>query len=106
MNKSLFTLESLIPRLCYEFNYPENGARILVSKLIKCNPIIQNAFSIWWEKGIIPSELEIEGYSMERLINEHGMNPIAAFLTLDWLLREPQKAKQSLQKGHDQVKSG
>ena len=105
MNNSLFTFENLLPRLRNEFNYPENGARILASKLINCNSIIQSAFSIWWEKGIIPSELEIEGYSIERLINEHGMKPIAAFLTLDWLLREPQKARQSLQKGHDQVKS-
>jgi len=27
------------------------------------------------------------------------MKPIGAFITLDWLIREPEKAKKSLKKG-------
>ena len=27
------------------------------------------------------------------------MNPIGAFITLDWLMREPEKAKEALNKG-------
>ncbi len=32
------------------------------------------------------------------------MKPPAALLTLDWLLREPDKAVASLRKGHDWVR--
>lgn len=31
------------------------------------------------------------------------MNEVAGFLTLDWLLREPEKAIASLKKGHDTI---
>ena len=41
-------------------------------------------------------KLSIAGYTLQRLIDEHGMLPVAAFLTLDWLLRDPARATASL----------
>ncbi len=35
----------------------------------------------------------------------HKMNPIAAFLTLDWLIREPEQAIESLKHGYDFIKT-
>lgn len=92
----------LIPRLISEFHYPPQGANIIAQKLVNCSPDLQNAFITFWETGEIPP-LEVEGYTVERLVTEHGMKPIAALLTLDWLKREPEKAKASLIKGHDFV---
>jgi len=54
------------------------------------------------ETGIAPS-IELEGYSIERLKKEFGMNPIGAFLTLDWLKKEPEEAKKSLERGYDEI---
>jgi len=48
-------------------------------------------------------QFEIEGYSMNRLLTEHNMTPIAAFLTLDWLMREPAIALASLNKGRESL---
>ena len=50
----------------------------------------------WVEK--LP-QIIIEGYSYKTLVENYGMKPIGAFLTLDWLIREPQKALTSLKKG-------
>jgi hypothetical protein len=94
--------DELIPRLISEFNYPQSGAEIVAEKIIKSSPIVQKAFNEFWESGTIP-EIEIEGYTIASLSNAHGMKPIAALLTLDWLIRDPASAKKSLEKGHDFV---
>ncbi|PLS68089.1 MAG: hypothetical protein CV045_09900 [Cyanobacteria bacterium M5B4] len=93
----------LIPHLMSELGYSYQGAQLVVVKLRQSAPEIQAAFRVWWESGHIP-ELEVETYSVARLMQHHSMNPIAALLTLDWLIREPAKALASLQRGHDQVR--
>jgi hypothetical protein len=103
MTASLFTSEELLARLISEFGYPEKGAELIADKLYACNSIIQQAFWDWWQSGLIPENLSVAGYSMERLMREHAMKPIGAFLTLDWLLREPDQAIKSLKHGHDRV---
>lgn len=92
----------LVPRLMSEFGYPPAGAELVASKLINLTSPLDEAFLTWWTSGSMP-ELEIEGYSVQRLSDEHHMKPIAAFLTLDWLNREPRKAHASLKRGHDHV---
>jgi hypothetical protein len=92
----------LIPRLITEFHYPPQGAKIIAEKLVNSMPEIQKAFLNFWEKGEVPL-LEVDGYTISNLETEHGMKLLAALLTLDWLIREPDKAKASLRKGHDFV---
>lgn len=95
--------EGLIPRLISEFNYPPQGARLIAAKLVHLTPPVREAFLTWWTEGTTP-QLQIEGYSVQRLQDEHRMKLIAALLTLDWLTREPAKALASLQRGHDYVR--
>ena len=90
----------LIPRLVAEFGYPPKGAQLVAQKLVNCTPQIKDAFEKFWQNGEMPL-FEVEGYTFSRLADEHGMKPMAAFLTLDWLIREPKRAKASLRKGHD-----
>ncbi len=92
----------LTQRLLNEFNYPEKGAQLIIKKLSNCQPEIKAAFNRWWQTGQLTS-FAIENYTVQRLQKEHAMNPIAAFLTLDWLLREPETALTSLRKGHDKI---
>jgi|SRR3990172_3538034 len=94
--------QSLIPRLVSEFSYPQAGAQLVADKLVSCSPEIRVAFLELWNTGRL-TEMQIEGYTVQRLMTEHHMKPIAAFLTLDWLRRDPQKALASLKKGHDKV---
>ena len=82
--------------------YPENKFDLLVSSLEKISPIIRKSLEEFLQSG---NHLEINllGYSIEKLTKEHGMNEIAGYLTLDWIVREPDKAVESLKKGHDYV---
>ena len=92
----------LVPRLMKEFGYPENGARLVADDLVGCSDAIWDIFWDWWQGGEL-RPYSVEGYSASDLMSERGMNPIAALLSLDWLIREPEQAKESLRKGHDRV---
>jgi hypothetical protein len=94
--------QQVVQRLMAEFTYPEHGAHIVADKLLALQPVLAPAFAQWWQSGVV-APLEVEGYTVAKLQREHGMHPVAAILTLDWLLRDPERAKSSLQRGHDRV---
>lgn len=94
--------EELTSRLAKEYGYPPDGARLIAKRLTVSAPSVQEAFRTWSISGAIP-DLAVDGYTVPLLMEQHGMNPIAALLTLDWLLREPDRASDSLRKGHDRV---
>jgi hypothetical protein len=100
---SSFTTADLVSRLIGEFGYSSHAADITARELMAADPRIQEAFSHWWKTGEIV-EFETEGYNVQRLADEHGMNPVAAYLTLDWLVKEPEAALASLKRGHDWVR--
>lgn len=84
--------------LLLEEGYPTHMLENTIQKLLILQPQIKKIFNVWIETHNEPS-LSIEGYSFNCLVQNYGMNPIGAFLTLDWLLREPEKAKKALQLG-------
>jgi hypothetical protein len=94
--------EELMERLIREWGYPASGARLVADRISRLDTAVLEAFRQWWSSGNLP-ELTVAGYTVVRLMHEHGMNPIAALLTLDWLKREPAQALASLRSGHDQV---
>jgi hypothetical protein len=94
---------ALSERLITEFGYPPKGAALVAAKLARLAPPVAAAFAGWWQTGTLP-DLMVAGYSLLRLMDEHHMQPIAAFLTLDWLSRDPAAAGASLRKGHDVVR--
>lgn len=76
----------------------------LTDKLRDLDPDLLGVLSIFLEVGHLDA-YEVQGYTPQKLINEHGMSPIAAIFTLDWLIREPDRARLSLERGHDSIKS-
>ena len=92
--------EDLVPRLMSEFHYSERGARLVAEDMARCAPQIRSIFVRWWREGEI-EDTTICGYTIERLRSEHGMNVVAALLTLDWLIKDPTEAQASLERGHD-----
>jgi hypothetical protein len=97
-----FDPNDYLPRLQNELGYSSAEAEFAILDLSDADELIQKEFLNWWNTGQV-SELMIEGYTVERLNAEHSMNPIAAFLTLDWLLKEPDVALKSLSHGHDVI---
>jgi hypothetical protein len=94
----------LAASLVEDFGYSTRAAEIAAARLLGSRSEIREAFRLWRARGVQPT-LCIAGYTVDRLIREHGMLPVAALLTLDWLAREPSRAAESLRKGHDRVSS-
>lgn len=82
--------------------YPESKVGLLTSGFEKMSPVIRKSLEELLQTNN-HLELNLLGYTVDRLINEHGMNEVAAHLTLDWIVREPDKALESLKRGHDFV---
>jgi hypothetical protein len=93
----------VIERLHRGFGYPPERAPAVADQLAALPEPVALAFQQWWADEAGPETLTVEGYTLESLAREHGMNPIAAFLTLGWLRRDPLRATRSLARGHDRV---
>lgn len=98
-----FTEQRLTDLLVNRLNYGMADASGMVPELIAMQPAIKQAFVAWLEKGTIPDEPRYEGYSAQSLALKHNLQPVAAFLTLDWLATEPETAKRAISEGYDQV---
>jgi len=93
--------ETIVMRLVSEFDYPQKRAEEAVQKLQRSAPVIQEAFEKWWMGDGLDEQLLVEGYTLQQLVEEYDFNPMNAFLTLDWLLREPARAREALSRGYD-----
>ena len=81
-----------------EEQYPEFMIEKTVDKIEVFSPVVAKAFCSWCERKE-QINLVVEGFSFNDLISKWGMNPVGAFITLDWLVREPESAKQALSRG-------
>lgn len=88
---------NIIMILCSQ-DYPEYMLETTADKVENMNKSLKEAFEDWANNGTIPT-IEVEGWSYNRLIEKYNMRPVAAFLALDWLKRDPEKATKSLEKG-------
>lgn len=89
--------DTIIQVLCAQ-DYPEFMLEQTADKIERFAPPIAQAFEDWVDDQIIPI-ICIEGWDYSRLIRDFNMRPVAAFLALDWLTREPEKANACLKRG-------
>jgi len=87
-----------------ELGYSEIKAELIWQKISGISPDLLKVFHEWWINGTAPDVVEA-GISYDELITEHSLNPLAAFLTLDWLKRDPGAAKAAIRRGYDRVVS-
>ena len=91
-------------RLVNEFDYPDKAVDIVVDKINAMTPDVYAAFEEWFNTGKIV-DMEIEGYDFASLkANEAKMNTIAIYLSFDWLVREPLKAKAALERPYNPLR--
>lgn len=84
--------------LLNEEGYPNHMIDNTITKLEQLDQVIKDSFASWVENGTKP-EIEIEGYSFQMLVDSYGMKPVGAFLTLNWLTKDPESALRSLKRG-------
>lgn len=87
-----------IKEILVEEQYPEFMIENTADKIEAFSLAVAEAFDNWSKNKSQP-DISIEGFAFKDLITKWGMNPVGAFITLDWLLREPEKAKRALNKG-------
>lgn len=89
--------DNIIMVLCAQ-DYPDYMLEQTADKVERMDERIKAAFEEWVENNVTPS-VEIEGWNYNMLIHKFNMRPVAAFLALDWLTREPGTASKALKRG-------
>lgn len=76
--------------------FDETAAELMEKELSavcdQLKPLVQK----WLETGAEDDDTMYEGYSLNSLKQTYDMHFTGAVLTLDWLIREPEKAKAAI----------
>ena len=78
--------------------YPEFMISGVIEKLNNLSPEIKQFFDEWLATGVEPKN-EVNGYTYQELVNKRKFQPVNAFLTLDWLLKDTEAAIAALEGG-------
>lgn len=88
-----------IKNILIERGYPENAAIVVSQKLANLSGQLREAALSWLDSGSEPV-VSSHDYSTKSLMERfRGMEYPAALLTVDWLERDPEKAKIAIEKG-------
>ena len=79
--------------LALGYTHPE--AEQAAMKIERMAPWLLEQLDQWFRTGSLPEE-EYEGFTVAELVDERGFTVPAAFLYLDWLMKEPEAAKLAL----------
>ena len=87
-----------IQDILIERGYPQKQAISIASDLQAIDPALQNGLQSWLADQT-ETEYLIEGFKLSDLKQKFDMTYPAALLTVDWLIKEPELAKKSIQRG-------
>ena len=88
----------MIQDILIERGYPQKQAISIASDLQAIDPALQNGLQSWLADQTETDYL-IEGFKLFDLKQKFDMTYPAALLTVDWLIKEPELAKKSIQRG-------
>ena len=91
----MFNKENLRELLVEKYDYKNSQVDSVVEKIGKFSPKVAVAFEQWLNTGKT-DDTEVEGYTVDSIIAKKPMKVVGAYLTLDWLAREPEMAKMAL----------
>lgn len=81
-----------------ENGYSEKSANLVTEDLLHLSTPLNEYLVDLIEKGICKNFVS-EGYSITDFMEKRKMKYPAALLTMDWLIKEPERAKESLKRG-------
>lgn len=81
-----------------ERGYNAYSAQLVAEDLSKLSEPLSEHLINWLDDESYSKDFVANGYSMSWLQSERQMNYPAALLTMDWLIREPEKAIESLKR--------
>lgn len=84
--------EKIIQILIEEKNYDKVQTERLTPKIEALSTEIKDSLVKWIESGDVSSP-EYSGYTVEKILKaKPGMTALAAYLTLDWIRKDPKTA--------------
>ena len=91
--------DKVIKALVDRLNYPSQRAELLWSNLARLDEKLMPILVRWLDSGDGADQTQYEGYCVDSLRKNYGMNTISALLTLDWIIKEPEQAVAALRDG-------
>lgn len=92
-------MEDIKSIILSRFGCSEQDAEHITSKLEQMDKALVPMFERWARDMEYSNTEEYAGYSVDSLQRDYGMNFVAALLTIDWIIKDPQKAIPALQAG-------
>lgn len=88
-----------IQEILMQRGYSQRNAKLVADELQEVASQLSIFRDRWLKDGAYNADYVVGEYSISRLCNERRMNYPAALLTLDWLIKEPKAALDSLNRG-------
>ena len=92
-------MENIRELLMNRFGYSEQDVCVLSGDLERLDQALVPTLTKWITEGTCSDATEYSGYSVDSLCSQFDMNFIAALLTLDWIIKEPEQALPALKSG-------
>lgn len=77
----------------------DKKAEAIEKRLQKICPELKPVLEEWLESGKEEYDKQYEGFTISSLMKEYGMQFTGALLTIDWLIRDPETAKEAIKEG-------
>lgn len=87
--------KTLRETLVEKYDYMESKVDGVVEKISKFSPKVMESFEKWFNTGEVDS-IEVEGFTIKDILDKKKMTIVSAYITLDWLHRDPKQAKAAL----------
>lgn len=87
-----------VEKILIERGYKADAARLLAALLSRINGKLRPLLDAWLENES-EGDIVVAGISLITLKNKHNLKYPAALLSIDWLIREPEKAKAAIIRG-------
>lgn len=81
------------------YGYSEEEAEAVEKDLSALDERVAEVFEMWKTRGQEYSDVEFNGYSVDRLRADYSLNFFAALLTLDWIVKDTENALFALSQG-------
>lgn len=84
----------------YPGEYSKQGwEKEIIPKIMNMSPDMRIALEEFLRTGTLSFDVQIEGFTIDRLMKEYGKNEVASMIDMHWLESEPEKAKAALERG-------
>jgi len=90
--------ESMRKVLVEQYDYKHSQVDGVIDRIESFSAPVAEAFAHWLATGELTSPA-IAGYTVKKILETQNMKPVAAYIQLQWLVDEPERALRSLRRG-------